>query len=215
MTDTPLVLPHDVEGVIVQTVVDHHKEHLAKVERSRGMQPRSIRPFQTVARMSDSQGLRLSGDTLPSVLFGIIGAPQWRRNEDEGIDALFQMGCEITVRGQKRSDTLMRRDVMAFSLIECIYQRVPRGRGNPIDDVLLTDYEPIADAVEQRTIGQARMIWEVGVANVMSVTGFLPPADIEWPPAAGGTPTDPYTPPEPRPTVESVTFTLDRKAITE
>lgn len=215
MTDSALVLPHDVEGVIVQTVIDHHKEHLAKVERARGMQPRSIKPFATIARMSDSQGLKLSGDTLPVVLFGIVGAPQWERNEQEGIDAVFQMGCELTVRGQRRSDTLLRRDVMAFSLIECLYQRVPRGRGSFLSDLRLTDYEPIADADNQRTIGQARMIWEVGATNVMSITGFLPPTDLAWPADAGGVPPDPYTPPQPRPTADSVTFTLDRRPITE
>lgn len=215
MTDTALVLPHDVEGLIVQTVTDHHKEHLAKVERLRGMQPRTLRAFATITRMSDAQGVRLSGDSLPSVLFGIIGAPTWTRNESEGVDAVFQMGCEVTVRGQRRSDTLMRRDVMAFSLIECLYQRVPRGRGNLLNSIQLTDYEPVSDATDQRTIGQARMIWEVGAANVLSITGFLPPADVEWPPEAGGAPVDPYIPPEPAVTATDVTFTLDREAITE
>ena len=79
----------------------------------------------------------------------------------------------------------------------------------------LTDYEPIADPGKQRTLGQARMIWEIGVTNVLSITGFLPPTDSEWPPEAGGAPTDPYTVPEPAPTATEVTFTLSKEAITE
>lgn len=215
MTDTALVLPHDIEGALVDVVKARFREHLAKVERARGMQPRSIKTFNTIARMSDAQGARLSGDTLPAVLFGVIGAPEWVRNEDEGIDAVFQIGCEVTVEGQRRSDTLLRRDVMAFALIECLYQRLQRGRGAAINSVRLTDYEPIADPGSQRTLGQARMIWEIGVTNVLSITGFLPPTDSAWPPDAGGAPADPYTPPEPTPTATDVTFTLDRRPITE
>lgn len=214
MPDTELILPHDLEGVIVQLVKDHHAEHLAKMERQRGVAPRTYQPFSTVVRMSDAQGLRLAGDTLPAVLLGIIGAPVWHRNEDEGIDAVYQLGCEVTVRGNRRADTLLRRDVMAFTLIECLYGRLQRGRGSTINSLRLTDYEPLADSTEQRTIGQARLVWEVGATNVLSITGFLPPTDSAWPPSAGGTPPDPYTPPEPRPTAQP-TFTLDREALTE
>jgi hypothetical protein len=215
MPDTALVLPHDIEGALVDVVKARYKEHLAKAERARGMQPRSIKTFSTVARMSDAQGTRLAGDTLPAVLFGVIGAPEWVRNEDEGVDAVFQVGCEVTVEGQRRADTLLRRDVMAFVLIECLYQRLQRGRGSAINSVRLTDYEPIADPGKQRTIGQARMIWEIGVTNVLSITGYLPPSDSEWPADAGGAPPDPYTPPEDLPTATEVTFTLDRRPITE
>jgi hypothetical protein len=214
LLDSPLVLPHDVEGALVQVVKDRHREHLAKMERLRGKSARTYEPFATVARMSDAQGLRLSGDTLPAVLFAIIGAPNWDRNEDEGIDAVFQMGCEITVEGQRRADTLLRRDVMAFTLMECLYQRLQRGRGSAINSIQLTDYEPLSTNEKQRTLGQARMIWEIGVTNVLTVTGFLPPTDVVWPPDAGGAPPDPYTPPAPRPAAVP-TFTLDKEPITE
>ena len=101
---------------------------------------------------------------------------------------------------------------MAWTMIECLLQRTPRGSNGLINSVRLTDYEPLADEDTQRTLGDARMIFEVGVPDAMSLTGYLPADDSEWPPEGGGAPPDPYTPPEPRP--EAVpTFTIDRRPL--
>lgn len=209
-----LVLPYDVEGALVKTIGDHHAEHLAKMERVRGLAPRTFEQFATVVRMSDATAERLSGDTVPACLLGVIGAPTFARNEDDGFDAVFQLGMQITVMGQKRRDTLFRRDVMAWTTIECLIQRAPRTSDGLIHSLALTDYEPLADGDKQRTLGDARVLFEVGVRNVVSLTGFLPVAGSDWPAEAGGEPPEPYDDVAPRP-VADVTFQVDRSAIAE
>lgn len=212
MTDSPLILPHDVEDVIIDVLKRRHPEHLAKAERLRGKRAKTFEQFNTVTRMSDAQAIRLDGDTLPALLLGVIGAPSFVRNESEGVDAVLQLGMQVTVMGQKRGDTLLRRDVLAWTAIECMYQRIPR-RG-VIRSVELIDFEPLSEVGQERTIGDARMVWEVGVANMLSITGYLPADDSDWPAEGGGPPGDPYTPPEDLPEA-TLTFTIDREAIVE
>lgn len=214
MPESRLVVPYDVEGEIVDVIKRRHPEHLAKAERSRGVAPRTFQTLATVVRMSDAQAIRLDGDTLPAVLLGVIGVPDFIRNEDEGIDAVFQLGMQVTVLGQRRRDVILRRDITAWTVIECLLERVPRGRAGLINSIRMTDYEPLADTDQQRTVGDVRMVWEVGVANVLSITGYLPADDSPWPPEAGGAPDEPYTPPQPLPEAQP-TFTLDREAIVE
>lgn len=210
MPESELLIPHDIEGVILDVLKRRHVEHLAKLERQRALAPRTFERFVTIVRMSDAQSLRLTGDTLPALLLGVIGAPTFERNEDDGIDAVFQLGMQITVEGQKRGDTLMRRDVMAWTTIECMYQRVSR-RG-PVNSVRLTDYEPLSEADTQRTIGDARLVWEVGVANVLTIARGIPADDSEWPAEAGGAPAAPYDPLEPLPEAQT-SVTLGKAAI--
>lgn len=213
-TTDRLVLPHDVEGVLVKVIGDRHAEHLAKLERLRELAPRTFEPFATVVRMSDATAERLSGDTVPACLLGVIGAPTLTRNEEDALDVVFQLGMQVTVMGQKRRDTLFRRDVMAWTTIECLLQRAPRSSDGLIHSIRLVDYEPLADGDKQRTLGDARMVFEVGVTGVVSLTGFLPSDGTEWPPEAGGAPDDSYDPVAPRP-VADLTFQVDRTPIAE
>lgn len=214
MPDPRLIVPHDVEGAIVDVISRRHPEHLAAEERRRGVAAETFQRLVTIARMSDGAAVRLSGDTMPCCLLGVIGAPTFERNEDNGIDAVLQLGMQVSVLGQKRRDTLYRRDVTAWTVIECMYQRVPRDGLGLVDSLRLVDYEPLAEADTQRTVGDARIVWEIGVANVLTITGGLPTDDSEWPTEGGGPPEDPYDPIEPRPTAVP-TFTLDRLPIAE
>jgi hypothetical protein len=214
VSDTPLILPFDVEGAIVSVIDRHHAEHLAKLERLRGLQPRTFEPFATVVRMADATGVRLSGDTVPALLLGIIGAPILTRNEDDKIDAVFQLGMQITAMGEKRRDTILRRDVYAWTVVELVYQRLPRGRDAICNSVRLVDYEPVSESETQRTLADARLVWEIGVKDILAITGFLPPDDLPVPPNEGGPPDDPYTPPVPVP-VTAVTVEIDRDPIVE
>lgn len=214
MTDTPLVLPYDIEGVVATVLRERHPEHLAKMERLRSLAPRTFQQFVTIVRMSDAAGLRLSGDTTPACLLGVIGAPSFVRNELDNVDAVFQLGMQVTVQGTKRRDVIMRRDVMAWTAVECLYQRLPRGSDGLINSVRLVDYEPISESETQRTVGDARLVWEVGVTNVLSIAGFLAASDSDWPPGAGGAPADPYDPIAPRPTA-TPSFEFERIPIVE
>jgi len=197
MPDPRLVLPYDVEGALVDIIDRRHGEHLAAAERRRGVPPRTFQPYATVVRMSDAAAVRLSGDTLPALLLGVIGAPDFVRNENDSIDAVFQLGMQVTVMGQRRRDTLLRRDVMAWTTVECIYARTSR-RGL-VHSVALVDYEPLSESDDQRTLGDARLVWEIGVKDVLSISGGLPADDLSWPPDGGGPPVDPYDPIDPRP----------------
>lgn len=214
MTDTRLVLPYDVEGALVETIDAHHAEHLAKLERARGESPRTYETYNTVVRMSDAGALRLSGDTVPAVLLGVIGAPDFRKNEENGFDVTYQVGMQVTVMGQRRRDTLMRRDATAWTTVECLIQRLPRGGDNLVHSIRLTDYEPLAEADTQRVLGDARMVFEVVVRNAMMLVGV--PADgRDWPASAGGAPAAPYDPLGPPPSAEQVTFDVDRLPLIE
>jgi hypothetical protein len=215
MSDTKLVIPYDVEGVLIDVLGRRHPEHLAKEERLRGLDPRTFETFATMVRMADAAGLRLGGDTTPALLLGTIGAPTFVRNEDENIDAVYQLGMQVTVMGQRRRDTLFKRDVMAWTIAECMYQRIPRGSNALINSVRLVDYEPLAEVETQRTVGDARMVWEIGVKDVLSITGFLPSDGSTWPPEAGGAPAAPYDPVPDRPIVTDLTFEIDRNPIVE
>lgn len=215
MPDSRLVLPYDVEGVVVDVLGRRHVEHLAKIERVRGVTPRTFEPYVTVARMADAAADRLSGDTVPACLLGVIGAPSFERNEFNNFDAVFQLGMQVTVMGKKRRDTLYRRDVYAWTTVECVIQRLPRSSDGLINSARLVDYEPLAEMDTQRTLGDARMVFEIGVTNVLSIGGYLPADDSTWPPSAGGAPANPYDPPAGRPVADPVTFELERTPIVE
>lgn len=214
MPDPRLVLPHDVEGEILDVLERRHPEHLAAEERRRGLDPRTFRGFATMVRMSDAAADRLSGDTLPALLLGIIGAPAFRRNETNAIDATYQLGMQVTVMGTRRRDVLFRRDVLAWTIVECMYARVPRRPPALVHALRLTDYEPLAEADTQKTLGDARLVFEVEVTNVLSISGGLPADDVDWPPEGGGPPVDPYDPIDPRP-VAQPTVEIDRRPIVE
>jgi len=234
MPDTALTIPYDVEGVIVDLIRRRHVEHMAKLERQRGVAPRTFQTYNTVVRMSDAQGIRLSGDTTPSLLVGVVGVPGIIRNEDECLDLTFQLGMQVTVLGQRRRDVLLKRDAFAWSTIECIYQRLPRHAAGAlalpspqndsrlqanqppavIRDVELMDYEPLSDGDTQRTVGDVRMIWQVGVANALSIRGGWPVDDSDWPYDAGGAPADPYDPQQPWPGARPEVV-VDRKLVIE
>lgn len=196
--DSRLVIPYDVEGVLVDLVKRRHPEHLAKAERQRGRRPETFERFATVVRMSDASAIRLSGDTVPACLLGVIGAPRFVRNEDDGVDATLQLGVQVTVMGTKRRDVLMRRDITAWTLIECLLERAPRDPSGLVSDVALVDYEPVSSASTQRTVGDARIVFEVGVAMMLAIRGGLPADDTMVAPGdPGGPPATPYAPPEP------------------
>lgn len=206
-----LVLPYDVEQVFVDTIDRRHLEHLAKCERERDVQPRTFQPYATVVRMSDASAVRLSGDTVPACLLGVIGVPSMSRNEDNGFDVTYQVGMQVTVMGNKRRDTLLRRDVMAWTTVECLMQRTPRGGDALLHSIRLTDYEPLAESDTQRTLGDARLVFEVMVRDVMDLGGYLPAEGRGLPVP----PQEPYDVPGPPVTATSVTVEIDRLPIVE
>jgi hypothetical protein len=209
--DTRLILPYDVEGAVIHVLDRRHSEHLAKIERHRGLQPRTVEPFVTVVRWTDAEGIRLVGDTTPCCLLGVIGAPDFTRNEDNAYDVTLQLGMQITVMGQRRRDVLLRREVMAWATLECVLQRLPRT--GLVSGVRPVDYEPAGEADEQRIVGDVRLVFELDVPGMVSAVG-LPVDDSPWPPGQpGGPPEDPYGPPLELPLATDVSVDVDREPI--
>lgn len=196
---------------MIETLQAHHVEHLAKLERLRGVKPRTLEKLKTVRQMADAEGLRVGGDTLPAVLVGVIGGTDFTRNEHDAFDGKLQLGLQVTVFGTKRRDVLLRRDWTAWTVIECLIQRLPRG--DVVKTARLLDYEPEAEGDTQRTLGDARIVMEVEVVDMVALTGGL---GSPWPPGSpGGPPPDPYTPPEDLPVATEVTFSFTKESIVE
>lgn len=214
MADSRLVTPDEIEDLAITVLKDHHAEHLAKLERARGKPPETYERLVTVSHMA-AEGLRISSDTLPAALVGVLGdSGESVRNERDALDVPLQLGIQVSVLGQSRRDTLRRRDATAWTVIECLLQRLPRA--DTVATIRLTDWESLAEADTQRILGDYRIVFEVTVADMVAIVGGLPPTNTPWPPGTpGGPPAAPYDPPEPLPQASSVTYSLSKEPIVE
>jgi hypothetical protein len=214
--DVRIVTPDQIEDLAVTVLRDRHDEHLAKLERLRGLRPRTLLRLKNVALFSDPVGQRSPSEkVLPAVLLGTVGVGKLEQDEDDALNATLTMGLEVSVIGRNRRDTLRRRDWTAFTVIECLLQRLPRNE--LVHAVELTDYEPLVDADRTRYLAQARIVLEIEVVQMLSRRG-LPATDTQWPDGEpGGAPPDgePYTPPLDPPTARTFTPTIDREPLVE
>ena len=217
MADSALITTDEVEDLVVAVIKRRHPEHLAKLERQREKDAQTFERYETVSHMASEAGTRLSGDTLPAGLVGVIGsAGAPIRTEYETLNVPMQLGMQVSVLGQRRRDTLRRRDVMFWTTVECVLERVPRS--GPISSIALIDWEPREESDQQRLLAEMRAVFEVTVADMLTVAGGLPADDSPWPPGGPlGPPPDgqPYTPPAEAPEVTQVGFTIEKEPITE
>lgn len=214
MSETTLITPDQVEDVFIDVLRRRHPEHLAKLERQLALDPQTLERYATVTHLgADEANARLSTDTLPAALVGVIGSggpPE--TNEYDKLNVPMLVAVQVTVMGQRRRDTLRRRDWMAWTTIEAVLQRVPRH--GPIDSIRLTDWEPVSQTDSQRILAEARIVFTVTVGDVLTVVGGLPPDDTPWPSGGpNGPPTTPYEPPLPGPAATEVTFTINKERI--
>lgn len=214
MPDSTLTTPDQVEDVVIDVLRRRHAEHLAKLERQHGLAPETLERYATVSHLaSDEAQARLSTDVLPAVLIGVVGSggvPDL--NEYDKLNVPMTLAAQVTVMGNKRRDTLRRRDWMAWTTIECVVQRVPRH--GPIDSVTLTDWEPVTQSDAQRILAEARIVFTVTVADAVTVRGGLPPDDTPWPPGGpNGAPATPYDPVPAAPVATDITFTTNKERI--
>lgn len=215
MPDSALITPDEIEDLVVDVVKRRHPEHLAKLERLRGKPAESYERYETVSHMASETGTRLSGDTLPACLIGNVGgAGEPIRTERDTLNVALQLAMQVSVMGNRRRDTLRRRDVMAWTTVECVLQRVPRS--GPVASIRLVDWEPVEETDAQRLLAEMRLIFEVTVTDMLTVVGGLPVDDTPWP-AGGpnGPPATPYAPPADAPAVTQATFTIDREPLVE
>jgi hypothetical protein len=212
--DVALITPDQIEDVFVDVIARRHPEHLAKFERRRGLDAQTLERYRTVTQLAaDDAQARLAGDTLPACLLGVIGsAGEPQTTELDQLNVPMSVAMQVSVMGQRRRDTLRRRDWMAWTTIECVLQRVPRN--GPVASIRLTDWEPVESTDSQRILAEARVVFTVTVADMVTVVGGLPRDDTPWP-AGGpnGPPVAPYDAPADRPAVTAVQFTTEKERI--
>lgn len=211
MTAPPrLVTPDLIEDVCIDVLTRRHPEHLAALERDRGLAPQTIQRLKTVNLLA-AHNISLREDTPPAVLLGVFGAPKWTRNTDPGWDLEWDLMIEVRVIGKGRADTLKRRGWYSMTVAECLLQRVPRHQDflwkiEP-KDLDLANGTTIED--NPRVFASGTLAFTVATGRAMQLRG-LPPDDTTIPPGTpGGAPVTPYAPPEPWPDVTSHEVEVD------
>lgn len=212
MSDPQLITPADVGDVVVEVLRRRHPEHLAAAERRRGVAPETYERLRTVGHRHDPRN-RLAADTCPSVLVGCTGTLEEPvRTELEALDMTLALDVEVAVIGLPR-DILQRRDVTAWSVAECLLQRLPRS--GPVSALRLRDFENVEDEDGQEVLARVRFMFAVDVREALSIRG-LPAEHSGWPAGMpGGPPPDgaPYTPPVPLPPATEIVRDIDREPI--
>lgn len=206
MSDTYLFTPDLLEDLAIETI-GHSRDgaagilyHLAKLERARGLRPRTLERPKTISHMANPEAAsQLSGDELPSVTFMCSGArAEAERTEDDTLNLAVTLAVRVNVAGQAKRDTLRRRDWLAFAVIECLMQRLPRhGLVSRLD---LFDFEPIEHTDDRRIRGEYSLSFNAAIPDAIS----LPPSyGLDYRASPAGS--DPYGPPTEPPAVESIT----------
>lgn len=205
-----LITPDLVTDACLTVLRGRHNEHLAAFERQRGLEPQTIEPLATVDLLA-GEGFRLRDDTPPAALLGVFGTSERPKPGKNGLTFPWTLAVEITVLGQDRADTLKRRDWYVMTVAECLLARVPR-HAEPIDSLTLADIELVnGEESSQRTVGEARLIFDVVVRDAL-VPQAWPVDDSELEPGSpGGPPADTYTPPVPLPAVQRATTTTTKE----
>jgi hypothetical protein len=207
-----LVTPDVIEDACISLLQRRHPEHLAALERQRDLPPQTIERLATIDVLA-AQGFRERQDTPPACLVGVFGpagAPE--ENKNRKLDITWDLAMQIVVIGTDRRDTLRRRGWYAMTIVECVMSRLPRDC-DPISRLQLMDIDLINGAAEasQRTVGEARLLFEVNTRNAIDLEAL--PLDSSLVPAGtpGGPPgPTPYDPPQPWPPVTTVIENVDK-----
>lgn len=209
-----LITPDLIEDQAIAVLNDHHEEHLAALERDRGLPPRKIEKLATIDLLA-GEGFRLREDNPPAALLGLFGisdAPV--RDKSGALTLTWTLAVQITVVGTNRRDTMKRRGWYALTVAQCLLAWLPR-KAEPVDTLALADIDFTNGTAEiekkQRSVGEAQLLFDVKVRDALSVT---PPYDPTRPPGSpGGPPADPYDPPVPFPTVSSATTSTTKEPL--
>jgi hypothetical protein len=211
-----LITPDVIEDACIDLLERRHPEHLAELERERGLDPQTIERLKTIDLLI-GDGVRLREDKPPVALLGIFGtdnAPE--RDKNGRLTFVWTLAVQVTAVGTNRRDVIKRRGWYAMTVAECIAGRLPR-HADPIDAIALVDVDFTNGTTtidkRPRTVGEAQLLFSVRVRESMDLQA-LPPDDSPLPPGSpGGPPADPYTPPEPWPVASDVTSTVDKEPL--
>lgn len=175
-----LITPAEIEDVVIDVLRRRHGEHLAAQERRHGLQADTLERLNVSHLMAQDE--RTAEVPLPSALVGWAGtASEPTRNEDQALDVTHLFALEVTVGGNRRRDTLRKRDWLGWVAIETILQRTPRS--GFIDTVRLRDVEPVEYERGGGLIGVTRALFEVWIPSAVSLNGLAADDDGRWPPA--------------------------------
>lgn len=201
-----LVTPWDTEELLLDVIASHHREHIATAERRQGLQPGTLQDLGTVDRLARLDEPRPEHRT-PSLLLCVTGVTPSHEDYD-GLSVFHTVGCEVRVEGAGPGDTLHKRDVITWAVIECILTRTPLD-GDPISGVRLRDVENGTIPGAGRHMATARVVVDVDISGAVT-RGKLPRhRDERTPPGTpGGAPLDPHDPPVPPTSVREVRHTI-------
>lgn len=198
-----LITPDVIDGLCISLLDRRHAEHLAKLERQLGMPAQTIERLATIDLLA-GEGFRLRQDKPPAVLLACMGtsdAPE-RIGYHKALTLTWNLAMQIVVVGQDRADTLKRRSWYAMTVAECLIMRLPQ-KSTPVTRIDLADIDLVNGAEErtQRTVAEAQLIFDVRVADAMTLDD-LPLDDTVFPAGTpGGPPASPYDPPVPLPEI--------------
>lgn len=211
----PLVTPDVIEDACIDVLDRRHPEHLAKLERERGLAPETIERLATVGLLI-AEGVRLREDKPPAALLGLFGtdnAPE--RDKNDQLTFVWTMAVQIVALGTNRRDVIKRRGWYTMTVAECLLARLPRA-AEPVDALRLIDVDfTNGRTTEQRarTVGEGQLLFSVRVRESMDQR-VLPADDTPLEPGTpGGPPAEPYTPPEPWPPATDVHSDTDREPL--
>lgn len=207
-----LLTPDVVEDTLIDILRRRHIEHLAALERDRGLNPRTIEPLKTIDRLAGS-GVRLREDKPPVLLLGLFGTSSVTRSRSRNtpasqpvLDMDWELHMQLVVVGVDRRDTIKRRGWYAMTIIECLLQRVPLDQ-DVIDQIVFTGQDfsnGIETGTSARTVGEAQLTFTV---TTKAAVGFryLPPDDTTLTPGTpGAAPAASYDDPVPWPEASPV-----------
>lgn len=200
-----MILPVDITNVFVAVLRRRHQEHLAALERERGLKVGTFkRPtFEVMAR----PGGRTRDQKGPIVLVGVIVPLNQQTEADGSVTVTWQVLIEVHAEGRARdrADLVLRRDAIAWTVAECVLQRIPRS-GQPIDAIDFVDaaHGDAPSDVAGEVTASAVLDFDVTIRDAFSVNG-LPVDDTPLPPGSpGGPPATPDSPAVPWPQIGSI-----------
>lgn len=211
-----LITPDLITATCIDVLGRRHPEHLAALERDRGLPARKIERLATVDELT-GEGNRQRGDQLPAVLIGTFGTANTPTvTSRRKVTFEWAIAAEVWVFGTNRADTLRRRDWYALTVAECLLQRLPR-HAEPVDALELLDIDFAAGAGKvggrEGSLAHAQLLFSVLTRDAIDLDG-LPTDDSTLPPGSpGGPPGDTYTPPVPWPQVADAHTQIDKEPL--
>lgn len=211
----PLVTPDVIEDACIDVLDRRHPEHLAKLERERGLAPETIERLATVGLLI-AEGVRLREDKPPAALLGLFGTDNVPERDKHGqLTFVWVLAVQIVAVGTGRRDVIKRRSWYAMTVAECLLQRLPR-HADPVDTLELIDVDFTNGRTTEerpRTVGEAQLLFRVRARASLGLND-LPPDDTALAPGSpGGPPAAPYTPPVPPAEITSVHSDVDKEPV--